>query len=1205
MSDPVYAPLAPESAPPIEDPRASLTEVQGTQYEEVLSHFSKEKYKLPGIEADAELTEKERFWLTRECLLRYLRASKWKTDVAIQRLESTLKWRREYGLHDKITEKYVEPEGVTGKMVLFGYDNNGRPGLYMFPSRQNTTEPVKQLEYSVWFLERAISVMGPGVETLDLLINFADRSKKPNFSTALSFLSIIQDHYPERLGLALIINVPFLIQTFFKLITPFIDPVTREKMKFNPDIIQDKFFAPEQAMDQWWGGSQHFVYEHEKYWPALVRLTESRIEAYFKKWKELGGKIGIKEWDYKRTVLESDTDVDTSTQSGSTEDGHASTPNDLLPAEQEALVQALCQMEMVNSINEVISGEKTPAVVSHTPCRAGSVAEAPPALHLNLSWLPIFDSLFSDCDAKSSIHEQKDEILVDTREELSDARDFGDTRESGSGCAQRSPSSKDSAESEFSCYEVVRATYMAVRPPLRPVDINRVPNPLSNRTDLCLAPTNSGVTNRVTKPSQTKRPTARRKPVPQIKSLEERRIGLKRFGPPLSPSPLRRKLERTPLHAAASPLGHSTAVSPLHTRLPPRRSRTATPPHMVLALPSNTRPRIPINIDSFQLSHLLGAGAQGKVYLAKSEYSTNCLSRQSKSGAPNSTCGSGTGPPTEVSSSTPLYAIKFIEKKKLNANPKYLFQEQQIFKCTKGHPFLLEMIASFHDFHHFYFVTHYHDGGDLQTILDSEDEGALCKERTRFYAAEIASGINYLHKSNIIHRDIKPANILLKQSGHVAIADFGLAKVFSHGAPLDRWSDFPESRDRKSWHEGLRVHQTRACCGTPHYMSPEVAQGKPYSFEADWWSFGITLYSMLEGRVPWHHKDFEVLKDAICTQPLPWDPSSPIDSDAKDLIQCILLKIRAQRLGAAQIMSHPFFASIDWRALERLAIEPPFKPRPREPFLHPTGQIKRKTGRYVFDPYPGFYYADGELEAAQQLLTPPDSRIHPPTIHQEPSPSGRTCLPASSRELQQNTTLIGSEEALPPESRIPRTSAEYLRRIRDLDSVWQVSIDPWYDATRCIDVNREMPSVAVNSVHSTVFLMLTPPGTPTSCPRSPTSWSLDGRSSMRVNYSSTVGMHTSEAIREPEESTDIQVIPLSEPTLASVNGAMISIDLGRTKIPTQNLEQREPPPKSRGLEHNIWESLLGAVNKFVQRSTRLLKRIASSLSLHRRVSIYN
>jgi hypothetical protein len=72
------------------------------------------------------------------------------------------------------------------------------------------------------------------------------------------------------LGLALILNVPFLLNAFFKLITPFVDPVTRNKMKFNPQIIQDGIFSPDMVMTRWWGGDCSFEYDHDKYFPALV-----------------------------------------------------------------------------------------------------------------------------------------------------------------------------------------------------------------------------------------------------------------------------------------------------------------------------------------------------------------------------------------------------------------------------------------------------------------------------------------------------------------------------------------------------------------------------------------------------------------------------------------------------------------------------------------------------------------------------------------------------------------------------------------------------------------------------------------------------------------------------------------------------------------------------------------------------------------------
>ncbi|KAJ7285060.1 CRAL-TRIO domain-containing protein, partial [Mycena rebaudengoi] len=286
----VYLPIHP---PAVGTPSPQATEISDdmrNMHTEVQRHFEDPAYTL----SEKLLVDVEKMWLSYECILRYLRASKWKVSTAIQRLEATLKWRREYGVYDVVTADLVEPEAVTGKQIQLGFDVSGQPALYLIPSRQNTTEGTRQIQFTVWMLERTIEMMPPGVESLDLLINYADKAKNPSFSVSRSVLSILQDHYPERLGLALILNVPFLLNAFFKLITPFVDPITRNKMKFNPQIIQDGIFSPEMVMSQWWGGECKFEYEHDKYWPAFVAMCNERSKMWMETWKKMGGTVGLK-----------------------------------------------------------------------------------------------------------------------------------------------------------------------------------------------------------------------------------------------------------------------------------------------------------------------------------------------------------------------------------------------------------------------------------------------------------------------------------------------------------------------------------------------------------------------------------------------------------------------------------------------------------------------------------------------------------------------------------------------------------------------------------------------------------------------------------------------------------------------------------------------------------------------------------------------
>lgn len=144
-------------------------------------------------------------WLTRECLLRYLRAAKWSLPEATKRLLATLVWRREYfdPTHDS---DYFSPENETGKCTIYGWDTAGRTCLYLNPAAQNTATGDKQVEHLFFMLERCIEVLLPGQETLALLVSFKGVMQSPKVGQGRAILQILQTHYPERLGKALLIN---------------------------------------------------------------------------------------------------------------------------------------------------------------------------------------------------------------------------------------------------------------------------------------------------------------------------------------------------------------------------------------------------------------------------------------------------------------------------------------------------------------------------------------------------------------------------------------------------------------------------------------------------------------------------------------------------------------------------------------------------------------------------------------------------------------------------------------------------------------------------------------------------------------------------------------------------------------------------------------------------------------------------------------
>ncbi|KAK9492394.1 CRAL-TRIO domain-containing protein [Lipomyces doorenjongii] len=277
--------------------RPPLTVEEQEKYDKLLEHMKSIK-ELP-ISSDPNektrrpLDDEEQAWVTKECMLRYLRATKWKLADAQKRVEGSLIWRREYGVGE-LSPDYISPENETGKQVILGYDFASRPCLYLFPSRQNTDKSNRQIQHLVFSLERVIDFMPSGQENLALLIDFksSTSSKNPSVSQGRQVLHILQTHYPERLGKALVINIPWFVWTFLKIIYPFIDPLTREKLVFSEPI--DKY-VPAEHLDSIFGGKSEFEYHHDKYWSAMCEIADEKRKRYMERWHKLGGGVGLSE----------------------------------------------------------------------------------------------------------------------------------------------------------------------------------------------------------------------------------------------------------------------------------------------------------------------------------------------------------------------------------------------------------------------------------------------------------------------------------------------------------------------------------------------------------------------------------------------------------------------------------------------------------------------------------------------------------------------------------------------------------------------------------------------------------------------------------------------------------------------------------------------------------------------------------------------
>ncbi|XP_052899930.1 uncharacterized protein LOC128306450 [Anopheles moucheti] len=303
-----------------------------------------------------------------------------------------------------------------------------------------------------------------------------------------------------------------------------------------------------------------------------------------------------------------------------------------------------------------------------------------------------------------------------------------------------------------------------------------------------------------------------------------------------------------------------------------------------LTAPATVIPRFrKYNVDDFHFLTVLGKGSFGKVFLA------------------------------ELKNSDYYYAIKCLKKDVVleDDDVDCTLIERKVLALGTKHPFLCHLFCTFQTDSHLFFVMEYLNGGDL--MFHIQQSGRFPEARARFYAAEIVSGLKFLHRKGIVYRDLKLDNVLLDYDGHVRIADFGMCKLEIY---LDKLAD--------------------SFCGTPDYMAPEIIKGQKYNQAVDWWSFGVLVYEMLVGQSPFSGCDEDELFWSICNE-IPWFPHY-LSKEALRLLQSLLEKDASIRLGVLNTMDeesdikyHPFFNSIIWDKLERRAVEPPFKPQVRHP----------------------------------------------------------------------------------------------------------------------------------------------------------------------------------------------------------------------------------------------------------------------------------
>jgi len=250
-----------------------------------------------------------------------------------------------------------------------------------------------------------------------------------------------------------------------------------------------------------------------------------------------------------------------------------------------------------------------------------------------------------------------------------------------------------------------------------------------------------------------------------------------------------------------------------------------------------------------------------------------------------------------------IYAMKVLDKNMIiqRNELEHTRSEKSILQQLDC-PFLVKLHYTFQTSSKLYFILDYVNGGELFFHLQNQKK--FDGERVRFYCAEIILGLKYLHEKGILYRDLKPENVLLTSDGHICMTDFGISK------------------------EGLKAvdDRTATFCGTPEYLAPEVLEGIEYGKAVDWWSFGTLMYEMLTGLPPFYSQDVQVMYQKIMSAKLVIPDN--ISQSAAQLLRQLLERDPEKRLqDPKDIMSHPYFESLDWKKLNAKQITPPYIPQ--------------------------------------------------------------------------------------------------------------------------------------------------------------------------------------------------------------------------------------------------------------------------------------
>ncbi len=201
------------------------------------------------------------------------------------------------------------------------------------------------------------------------------------------------------------------------------------------------------------------------------------------------------------------------------------------------------------------------------------------------------------------------------------------------------------------------------------------------------------------------------------------------------------------------------------------------------------------------------------------------------------------------------------------------FIEEHALIAQLRHPNVVHIFGQGFTAAHAYIAMEYIGGGDLRQLIAT----GMRPSNALRVLTQVTAGLAAIHEAGILHMDLKPDNVMVRSDGTLAIADFGIAQTKAKAA---------------------RGPQHGESFGTPQYVSPEQAQGRPTDSRSDLYSLGVLLFEMLTGRKPFSADPFERSTEGSDQDGPPSLP--PALSALQPLIDVLLAYSPIDRLGSAR-----------------------------------------------------------------------------------------------------------------------------------------------------------------------------------------------------------------------------------------------------------------------------------------------------------------